>query len=96
MNNNLRKLAKRRERLVAEAETQRLSLIENVDAWRKPLAVADQGLYALRYVRNHPLMIAGGGAALLSMLRPGGLGKWLRLGWAASLLLKKYSRKSKS
>lgn len=95
MNDNLRKLAKRRELLVARAEAQRLLLSESIDAWRKPLAVVNQGLYALRYVKNHPLMIVGGGAALLSILRPSGLAKWLRFGWLASLLLRKYSRKSK-
>lgn len=96
MNENLIKLAKRRARLVAEAEAQRVSIDENVDVWRKPLAMADQGLYAFRYVRNHPLIVAGGGTALLSLLRPSSFGKWFRLGWVASLVLKKYSHKSKN
>jgi hypothetical protein len=96
MNENLLKLAKRRERLVADAEAQRLSLKENVDVWNKPLALADQAIYAFRYVRNHPLMVAGGGTALLSLLRPSSFGKWFRLGWVASVALKKYSKKSKS
>lgn len=96
MNENLIKLAKRRERLVAKAEAQRLSLKENIDVLSKPLALVDQGLYAFRYVRNHPLMVAGGGTVLLSLLRPSSFGKWFRLGWVASLVLKKYGKKSKS
>jgi len=96
MNENLIKLAKRRERLVAEAEAQRLSLKENINVLSKPLALADQGLYAFRYVWNHPLIVAGGGTALLSLLRPSSFGKWFRFGWVASLVLKKYRQKSKS
>jgi hypothetical protein len=95
MNENLLRLAKRRERLVTDAQAQRLVIEQNVNVWRKPLAMADQGLHALRYIRNHPMLIAGGSAALLSTRRPGGIGKWFRRGWVAWQILRRFSNKSK-
>ncbi|MSP86934.1 MAG: hypothetical protein EXR38_01350 [Methylotenera sp.] len=95
MNQNLLRLAKRREHLVEKAEAQRLALAQNVEVWSKPLTMADQGLNVLRYIRNHPIMIAGGGTAVLSMLRPSRFGKWFRRGWLAWQILQKLSNKSK-
>lgn len=96
MNGKLLKLAKRRERLVAEAEAQRLALAQNIEVWRKPLAIADQGLVALRYVKSHPILMAGSSVALLSIWRPGNIGKWFRRGLVAWQFLRKFSNKSKN
>ena len=95
MNENLLRIAKRRERLLVNAEAQRLVLAQSVDVWRKPLEIADQGLYAFRYITNHPMMAAGGGTALLSMLLPGSIGKWSRRGLLLSLIMRKFSHKFK-
>lgn len=48
--------------------------------WQKPLALVDVGLKAVRFIHNHPALVAGA-AALLAALRPGRVGKWLQLGW---------------
>ena len=96
MNKNLLKLAKRREHLVIKAEAQRLTVSQSLDIWRKPLSIADHGLNVLRYVRNHPFMIAGGSTALISIIRPNGFGKWFQRVWLAWQILRKLSKKSKS
>lgn len=81
MNKKLRQLAERRERLVAQAAAQRMTLAQNIEPWRLPLARADQGLAALRYIKGHPAWIVGGVVLLLGVLRPGRVGKWLGRGW---------------
>lgn len=86
MNEKLIRLAERREHLVAQIATQRLALAQNIEPWRVPLARADQGLAALRYIRRHPAWIVAG-VTLLAALRPrsvraAGIGKWLTRGWA--------------
>ena len=80
MNEKLARLAERRERLVAQAAVQRMALAQNIEPWRIPLARADQGLAALRFIRRHPALIAGGGV-LVAVLRPARIWKWLRRGW---------------
>lgn len=80
MNKKRLRLAGRRERLVAQASAQRATLAENIEAWRAPLALADQGLNALRYIRSHPEWIAGV-AVLIAALRSRRAGKWLGRGW---------------
>lgn len=80
MNKKRLRLAERRERLVAQASAQRAALAENVEPWRMPLALADQGLSALRYIRRHPEWIAGI-VVLIAALRPRRAGKWLGRGW---------------
>ncbi len=82
MKDKLILLAQRRERLIEQSAAQRMVLAQNVEPWRTPLALADQGLAALRFVRRHPAWIIGGGA-LLAALRPGLVWKWLPRGWAA-------------
>jgi len=80
MNKKLLRLAERRERLVAQVAAQRAALAENIEPWRMPLALADQGLSVLRYIRRHPEWIAGV-VVLVAALRPGRAGKWLGRGW---------------
>ena len=48
--------------------------------WQKPLALADTGLKAVRYIRNHPALVTGGVAALLAWRRKGIVGLALE-GW---------------
>ncbi len=96
MNKHLLKLAKRREHLLIKAEAQRLSLAANLDVWRKPLSVADHGLNILRYVRNHPFMMAGGASALFSILPANRYAKWLQRSLLAWQILKKLKNKPKA
>jgi hypothetical protein len=86
MNEKLNQVAQRRERLIAQAAAQRRALGQAIEPWRTPLALTDQGLNALRYVRHHPQWLIGG-IVLLAVLRPRGLGKWLGRGWVSWQLL---------
>lgn len=80
MNEKLTRLHERRKRLVAQAAAQRITLAQNIEPWRAPLARVDQGLAALRFVRKHPATLLAGGI-LLAALRLRRAGKWLQLGW---------------
>lgn len=82
MKHKLLQLAQRRERLVAQSAAQRTALALSIEPWRIPLALADQGLAALRFIKSHPAAVVGGGI-MLATLRPGFVGKWLRRGWLA-------------
>jgi len=82
------RLAERRERLVAQAAAQRTALAQNIEPWRLPLARADQGLAALRYVKRHPAWIIGG-VALLAVVRPGRAGTWLARSWMTWRMVQK-------
>ena len=88
MNDKLMQLAERREDLVAQAAAQRMVLAQNIEPWRTPLALADQGLAVLRFIKSHPAWITGGGA-LFAALRPGRVGKWLRRGWLTLQIMRK-------
>lgn len=86
MNAKLVRLIERRERLVSQAAAQRRTLELDIEPWRIPLALADQGLTALRYIKRHPESIIGG-IVLLAALRPGRVGKWLGRGWMSWQLM---------
>ncbi len=88
MNAKLLQIAEKRKKLVADAASQRSILGESMDQWRKPLSIADQGLQALRYVGSHPVLLVGAGVALV-MFKPKRTFKWLKLGWAAWLILRR-------
>ena len=88
MNEKLSRLDERRERLVAQAAAQRMALAQNIEPWRQPLARADQGLAALRYLKSHPAWIVGG-VALLAAVRPGRAGNWLARGWVTWKMVQK-------
>ncbi|HSJ47574.1 MAG TPA: YqjK-like family protein [Gammaproteobacteria bacterium] len=79
MNKKQLQLARQREYLVAKASSQRTTLAESIEPWRRPLALADQGLNALRYIKRHPEWLAGV-AVLFAALRPRSAGKWLGRG----------------
>lgn len=81
-------LAERRARLIARTEAQRRALAQYIEPWRKPLARADRGLAALRYLKSHPAWIIGG-VVLVAALRPGRIGKWLRRGWVGWQIIHK-------
>lgn len=79
MSDKTAQLARRREHLVAQAEAQRRALALQAQVWQKPLALADQGLAGLRYLRQHPLWLVGAGA-LVGLLRPARVAKLLTRG----------------
>ena len=86
MANRMQHLAQRRAALVEQADAQRAALGRAIEPWRTPLALTDQGLNALQYVRHHPQWLVGG-VLLLAVLRPRGLGTWLGRGWVSWQLL---------
>jgi len=75
-------LAVRRARLIALAASQRQRLATDLEAWRRPLSLADRGIAAARFIGKHPAWIMGTAMAPLAF-RTGGLGGWLRRGFAA-------------
>lgn len=93
MNDKLTRLAARREQLVAQAAAQRMVLAQNMEPWRTPLALADQGLAVVRLIKNRPVWLVGA-ALSLAVVRPAGLrsgrfGKWLRRGWVMWQVVRK-------
>lgn len=82
MNGRSSRLAQRRERLVALAAAQRVTLTQDIEPLRIPLARVDQGLAALRFIKRHPVWVIAG-AAMFAALRPRFVGTWLRRGWVA-------------
>ena len=72
-------LAEQRERLIDRAARQRVALRQDIEPWRVPLALADQGIIAVRYVRHHPQWVAGV-VILLVVARPARALKWLQRG----------------
>lgn len=82
MNAKLTELANRRAALVARAAAQRAVLSQAYAPWRGPLAIVDQGLVALRYIRSHPALLVGV-VALVAVLRPKRVAQWLERGWVA-------------
>ena len=79
MNNKLAQLAARRQQLVALSAAQRSTLAYDLAPWRARLALVDQGVAAIRYVRRHPVLMMGG-ALVFAALRPRRIGKWLQRG----------------
>jgi hypothetical protein len=89
MNVRLIELARKREGLVARSAAQREQLSGLVRQLERPLAIADKGMTAARFVRAHPMVFAGGGAvaAFLIGRRLGGLHKIAGMLWGGWKIL---------
>ena len=59
MNERLFELTQRRRELLARIAVQREQMTEIEAEWNAPLALADQGLAAVRFLRHHPVLVAG-------------------------------------
>lgn len=59
MNAELTKLAERRASLVARIGCQRIELAQASAPWHGPLAVVDKGFLAVRFLKCHPVLLAG-------------------------------------
>lgn len=80
-NEQMLAVMQRRSELLAKIDAQR-KLVAQVGArWQAPLAVADQGLAVLRFMRSRPVLVACV-AALLVWRRRGAVGV-ARMGWRA-------------
>ena len=93
MNEKLLKLAKRREHLVLEAAKQRVQLAQAVEVWREPLALAEQGLAAISFIKKHPILMAASTAVLVRLVRKSFMGKWLGRSMMAWQLVRKLQSK---
>ncbi len=91
MNKKLSRLAERREYLVAQAAAQRTALAQNLAPWRAPLALADHGIAAFRYIRHSPVL-AVGATFIIAALRPQHAGKWLGRIWVVWQLGRRFLR----
>lgn len=80
MNENLTRLARRREELTQQAATQRTALSQDAESWRIVLERADQGLAALHYLKTHPIWLVSAGGILLTVLGPGRVWRWMGRG----------------
>ena len=96
MNTSLTSLAKKRQRLVKEAQMQRTAVADQFQAWHKPISMLDYAINMLRYVKQHPVLVASGGSALLSMLKPNALSLWLQRGLLAWQILSKFRKKQQN
>lgn len=85
MKNRLAAPAERRRILLEKIETQRRDVAGIALDLQKPLALADMGLKAVRFIRKHPGWVAGGFAALLS-LRGKDIAGLAKKGWRLMFL----------
>ncbi len=59
MNERMREIGRQRAELLARIEVQRGQLAGIGSNWEGPLALADRGLSIVRFLRAHPLLLAG-------------------------------------
>ena len=93
MNRRLAQIRLRRERLIARAAVERDGIALLASRLRAPLAVADRGIVAVQYVREHPAAVLLAVAAFV-VLNPRRAFRWARRGvalwrgyrWALQLL----------
>jgi hypothetical protein len=91
-------LMQSRGELLARIASQREQMIEIGTGLQGPLALADEGLDAVRFLRRHPLLVAG--AVLLLVIRRRGVaglvggvwGVWKGYRYFTSLTAKTLSR----
>jgi hypothetical protein len=94
MNVTLVTLAKKRQHLVEEAQKQRMAVSDQLHAWHKPISMIDYAINMLRYIKHHPVLVASGGSALLSILKPNALSLWLQRGLLVWQILNKFRKKA--
>lgn len=80
MKQRLAELADHRLRLLEKIEAQRTEIAEISVDFQKPMALADTGLKAVRFMHNHPALVSGGFAVLLS-IRGIGIAGLAKKGW---------------
>jgi hypothetical protein len=52
-------IARRKERLIARSESQRVAIAGSFRGLGRPISVIDRGLEVARFFRDHPLLLAG-------------------------------------
>ena len=83
MKQRLAVLACRRRELLEKIEAQRREVADISRQWKRPLALADTGLNAVRFINRHPVLWASAMAAFMALRRKGVVGLvqdgWQRL-----------------
>ena len=74
-------IREQRARLVERAARQREQLAQDIGVFSAPIALADRGMAAARFLRAHPEILAAA-AALLVLLKPRRAFGWIRRGLA--------------
>lgn len=92
MSERLIQLAERRATLIARAASQREVVARAANSWRKPLSIADRGVAAVRYLKQHPPLLFGISAAI-AVLRPRAAFRWSRRGLVAWRFTRNIRRK---
>ena len=82
MNKQMLALMQKRGELLAQIQMQRGQLSEIGQQWQAPLALADQGIAAWRWLRANPLLAACATATIF-LVRRRGLGGVVNTGWRA-------------
>lgn len=93
---SLTELARRKERLIARAEQQRIVISASCLQLRKPLGMVDRGIAVVHYLKAHPLLLAAGILAMAAIGRRNLLG-WAGRGlfvWRALRSVRLWPRKS--
>lgn len=92
MNKQMLEVMQRRGELLARIASQREQVAAISTRWKTPLALADQGLAAVRFLRTKPVLVASA-MALLVIRRRGILGL-TKGGWMAWKGYRFYTRVS--
>ncbi len=79
MSPELTQLLQQRAALQQNAAAQRAALANTAQHWRKPLALADQGLKGVRWLQAHPVVVLATVAVI--WLRRGGIGSLVMGMW---------------
>ena len=81
MNEQLLEVMQKRGELLARIASQRKQVAEMGARWQTPLALADQGLAVMRFLRSNPVLVAA--VAALIMLRRRGVVGLMKGAWKA-------------
>ena len=92
MKRHLTDITNRRQALLGKIDNQRMEVAALSRQWQKPLAAADLGLKAVRYIRAHPGWVIGS-VTLLLVWRRKGLFHFAQMSWRNYPVLLSYGLK---
>lgn len=89
MKKKMQSLSRQREKLIEKIAAQRASLANEMNPWQTRFHRIDQGISVLKFLKNHPALTFSGGL-LIQAVGTTRMGKWLRVGWLAWQIAKKF------
>lgn len=87
MNDKLKALEHRQQKLMLQAGRERKAFAEHFEAWEKPLSWADKGMDAVQFLKSNPILWTSAFAAL-AHYKPKLASKVLAVGWGAMKIVK--------